>query len=186
MKILMIEDNISVCIMMEMFFFKEGFEVEFVYDGVEGYQWFMEEDWDLVILDIMFLFMDGVMICWKIREMSSVLIIMLIVKDIEFDQVIGFEMGVDDYVIKLFSLLMFVVWIKVVIRRYWVMGQVVKSDDLIEMVCFLINKKMWEVFFYGKFVENLMLKEFDLFFYFVQNLCQVFLREQLFEQVWGY
>lgn len=167
MKILMIEDNVSVCMMMEMFFFKEGFEVEFVYDGLEGYQCFMEENWDLIILDIMLLFMDGVIICRKIREISMVLIIMLIVKDIELDQVIGFEMGVDDYVIKLFSLLILVVCIKVVIRRYQVIGKVVIDEDMIELECFIINKKMREVFLNGEFVENFMLKEFDLFYYFV-------------------
>lgn len=117
MKILMIEDNISVCTMTEMFFFKEGFEAEFVHDGVEGYQRFTEEDWDLVILDIMLPSMDGVTICRKIRETSSVPIIMLTAKDTESDQVIGFEMGADDYVTKPFSPRQLVARVEAVLRR---------------------------------------------------------------------
>lgn len=174
MKILMIEDNISVCTMTEMFFFKEGFEAEFVHDGVEGYQRFTEEDWDLVILDIMLPSMDGVTICRKIRETSSVPIIMLTAKDTESDQVIGFEMGADDYVTKPFSPLTLVARIKAVIRRYRATGQAVKSDDLIETACFSINKKTREVFLHGKPVENLTPKEFDLLFYLAQNPRQVF------------
>ncbi len=164
MKILMVEDNISVCTMTEMFFFKEGFEAEFVHDGVEGYQRFTEEDWDLVILDIMLPSMDGVTICRKIRETSSVPIIMLTAKDTESDQVIGFEMGADDYVTKPFSPLTLVARIKAVIRRYRATGQAVKSGDLIETACFSINKKTREVFLHGKPVENLTPKEFDLLF----------------------
>lgn len=174
MKILMIEDNISVCTMTEMFFFKEGFEAEFVHDGVEGYQRFTEEDWDLVILDIMLPSMDGVTICRKIRETSSVPIIMLTAKDTESDQVIGFEIEASDYVTKPFSPLTLVARIKAVIRRYRATGQAVKSDDLIETACFSINKKTREVFLHGKPVENLTPKEFDLLFYLAQNPRQVF------------
>lgn len=72
------------------------------------------------------------------------------------------------------------------IRRYRATGQAVKSDDLIETSCFSINKKTREVFLHGKPVENLTPKEFDLLFYLAQNPRQVFSREQLLEQVWGY
>ncbi|ASB91954.1 Transcriptional regulatory protein SrrA [Bacillus subtilis] len=186
MKILMIEDNVSVCTMTEMFFFKEGFEAEFVHDGLEGYQRFTEENWDLIILDIMLPSMDGVTICRKIRETSTVPIIMLTAKDTESDQVIGFEMGADDYVTKPFSPLTLVARIKAVIRRYKATGKAVIDEDMIETECFTINKKTREVLLNGEPVENLTPKEFDLLYYLVQNPRQVFSREQLLEQVWGY
>ncbi len=186
MKILMIEDNVSVCTMTEMFFFKEGFEAEFVHDGLEGYQRFTEENWDLIILDIMLPSMDGVTICRKIRETSTVPIIMLTAKDTESDQVIGFEMGADDYVTKPFSPLTLVARIKAVIRRYQATGKAVIDEDMIESEYFTINKKTREVFLNGEPIENLTPKEFDLLYYLVQNPRQVFSREQLLEHVWGY
>lgn len=186
MKILMIEDNVSVCTMTEMFFFKEGFEAEFVHDGLEGYQRFTEENWDLIILDIMLPSMDGVTICRKIRETSTVPIIMLTAKDTESDQVIGFEMGADDYVTKPFSPLTLVARIKAVIRRYQATGKAVIDEDMIESEYFTINKKTREVFLNGEPIENLTPKEFDLLYYLVENPRQVFSREQLLEHVWGY
>lgn len=126
--------------------FKEGFEAEFVHDGLEGYQRFTEENWDLIILDIMLPSMDGVTICRKIRETSTVPIIMLTAKDTESDQVIGFEMGADDYVTKPFSPLTLVARIKAVIRRYKATGKAVVDEDMVESECFTINKKTREVF----------------------------------------
>src|SRR6185437_3816028 len=119
MKVLVIEDNESVCSMIEMFFSKEGIEGEFVHDGLEGYNRFKEENWDLLIVDWMLPGMDGVTICRKIREeKSSVPIIMLTAKDSESDQVLGLEMGADDYVTKPFSPLALMARIKAVTRRY--------------------------------------------------------------------
>lgn len=112
---------------------------------------------------------------------------MLTAKDTESDQVIGFEMGADDYVTKPFSPLTLVARIKAVIRRYQATGSAIKNDnDMIETACFTINKKTREVFLNGQPVENLTPKEFDLLYYLVQNPRQVFSREQLLEQVWGY
>lgn len=82
MKILMIEDNQSVCTMTEMFFQREGFQAEFVHDGQDGLNRFkQEDDWDLLILDIMLPSMDGLTICQKVRQISDVPIIMLTAKE---------------------------------------------------------------------------------------------------------
>ncbi|MPQ25620.1 response regulator transcription factor [Bacillus paralicheniformis] len=187
MKILMIEDNLSVCTMTEMFFAKEGFETEFVHDGLEGYNRFKSGDWDLLIIDIMLPSMDGVTICKKVREESTVPIIMLTAKDTESDQVLGFELGADDYVTKPFSPLALVARIKAVSRRYQSAGRRDSADsDTLETEHFKINKKTREVFLDGVQIQNLTPKEFDLLYYLVQSPKQVFSREQLLEQVWGY
>ena len=188
MKILMIEDNLSVCTMTEMFFAKEGFETEFVHDGLEGYNRFKSDKWDLLIIDLMLPSMDGVTICKKVREESTVPIIMLTAKDTESDQVLGFELGADDYVTKPFSPLALVARIKAVSRRYQGTEQQGGADDrdILETECFIINKKTREVFLNGVPIKNLTPKEFDLLYYMVQSPKQVFSREQLLEQVWGY
>jgi two-component system OmpR family response regulator len=186
LKILVIEDNTSVCSMIEMFFAKEGIEGEFVNNGLEGYSLFKSGTWDALIVDWMLPGMDGVTICRKIREEKySVPIIMLTAKDTESDQVLGLEMGADDYVTKPFSPLTLMARIKAVTRR--IQNQVTNQPaDLLLTEHFKISKNTREVIVDGIPVTNLTPKEFDLLCYMVEHPRQVFSREQLLERVWGY
>lgn len=188
MKILVVEDNKSVCSMIEMFFAKEGIQGEFVNDGIEGYNRYKEETWDALIVDWMLPGMDGVTICRKIREeKNSVPIIMLTAKDSESDQVLGLEMGADDYVTKPFSPLALMARIKAVTRRVQnLQTNEVVEKGVIQSAYFKINKNTREVLLDGVPITNLTPKEFDLLYYFVQHPKQVFSREQLLERVWGY
>ncbi|MBA3925193.1 two component system response regulator PieR [Listeria rustica] len=189
MKLLMIEDNVSVCTMIEMFFMKEKIDATFVHDGLEGFETFGKEDWDIVIIDLMLPGMDGMTICHKIRETSDVPIIILTAKESESDQVLGLEIGADDYVTKPFSPLTLMARIKAVTRRK---GQAVDAtakpadDDILETKYFKISKKTREMYFEGQLLEALTPKEFDLLYFLMQHPRQVFSREQLLEQVWGY
>ncbi|MBC6309518.1 response regulator transcription factor [Listeria sp. FSL L7-1582] len=189
MKLLMIEDNVSVCTMIEMFFMKEKIDATFVHDGLEGFETFGKEDWDIVIIDLMLPGMDGMTICHKIRETSDVPIIILTAKESESDQVLGLEIGADDYVTKPFSPLTLMARIKAVTRRK---GQAVDTtakpadDDILETKYFKISKKTREMYFEGRLLEALTPKEFDLLYFLMQHPRQVFSREQLLEQVWGY
>jgi two-component system OmpR family response regulator len=188
LKILVVEDNKSVCSMIEMFFAKEGIQGEFVNDGIEGYNRYKEETWDALIVDWMLPGMDGVTICRKIREeKNSVPIIMLTAKDSESDQVLGLEMGADDYVTKPFSPLALMARIKAVTRRVQnLQTNEVVEKGVIQSAYFKINKNTREVLLDGVPITNLTPKEFDLLYYFVQHPKQVFSREQLLERVWGY
>ncbi|MCJ8009953.1 winged helix-turn-helix domain-containing protein [Lederbergia wuyishanensis] len=187
MKILVVEDNESVASMIEMFFAKENIEGTFVTDGLEGYHRAIHEEWDCLIIDWMLPNMDGVTICRKIRqENKSVPIIMLTAKDSESDQVLGLEMGADDYVTKPFSPLALMARIKAVTRRYHPIRDQKTETDIIETAHFKINKNTREVFLDDAPITNLTPKEFDLLFHFVQHPRQVFSREQLLEKVWGY
>ena len=188
MRILMIEDNESVSSMVEMFFAKEGIEGVFVKNGTDGYTRALNEEWDVLIIDWMLPGMEGVTICRKLRqEGKTVPIIMLTAKDSESDQVLGLEMGADDYVTKPFSPLALMARIKAVTRRFQVMQPSPAEDkNTVKTDHFSINKNTREVFLDGKPIENLTPKEFDLLAYFVQRPKQVFTREQLLENVWGY
>ncbi len=187
MKILVIEDNESVASMIEMFFLKEGIKGEFVTDGLEGYNRTKSDEWDALIIDWMLPSMDGVTICRKIREeKKTVPIIMLTAKDSESDQVLGLEMGADDYVTKPFSPLALMARIKAVTRRYRTNNENQSEDGLLKTGHFVINKDTREVFLGGESITNLTPKEFDLLYYFAQHPKQVFSREQLLEHVWGY
>ncbi|AIM15232.1 MULTISPECIES: response regulator transcription factor [Neobacillus] len=186
MKILVIEDNKSVCSMIEMFFAKEGIIGEFVNDGLKGYERFKTGHWDALIVDWMLPGMDGVTICRKIREEKyTIPIIMLTAKDSESDQVLGLEMGADDYVTKPFSPLTLMARIKAVTRRY--QNHVPQDQNgILQTEHFKVNKNTREVMVDGELITNLTPKEFDLLYYLVEHPRQVFSREQLLERVWGY
>lgn len=187
MKILVIEDNESVSSMIELFFSKEGIKGEFVKDGLEGYRRASEASWDCLIVDWMLPGMDGVSICRKLRqEKYAGPIIMLTAKDSESDQVLGLEMGADDYVTKPFSPLALMARIKAVTRRYSPQPVNEQQEGIIETAHFTINPNTREVLLDGKPVLNLTPKEFDLLSHFAQHPKQVFSREQLLDNVWGY
>lgn len=187
MRILVIEDNESVASMIEMFFEKEKIQGEFVKDGLVGYERAKTEQWDCLIIDWMLPGMDGVSICRKLRQAAiEVPIIMLTAKDSESDQVLGLEMGADDYVTKPFSPLALLARIRAVTRRYVVNKDVQQDENVLATAHFTVNTNTREVLLDGKPVPNLTPKEFDLLQFFIQHPKQVFSREQLLDRVWGY
>ncbi|EJQ6902302.1 response regulator transcription factor [Listeria monocytogenes] len=186
MKLLMIEDNVSVCEMIEMFFMKEEIDATFVHDGKQGYEAFFKDEYDIAIIDLMLPNMDGMTICRKIREVSDVPIIILTAKESESDQVLGLEMGADDYVTKPFSPLTLMALIKAVTRRKNSATSTENNEDILETTYFKISKRTREIFYQGELLDALTPKEFDLLYFLMQHPRQVFSREQLLEQVWGY
>lgn len=187
MNVLVIEDNESVCTMIDMFFSKEGIHGEYIHDGIEGYKRYKEGNFDLLIIDWMLPGMDGVTICRKIREENeNIPIIMLTAKDSESDQVLGLEMGADDYVTKPFSPLALIARIRAIQRRVNSSQNEPAEKGLIVTKYFKISKEKREVYMNGKQITNLTPKEFELLYYFAQHPKQVFTREQLLEAVWGY
>lgn len=194
MNVLMIEDNESVSEMMQMFFLNEGWEATFKYDGKEGLDAFLvnPESWDMVTLDLNLPTMDGMAVCREIRKVSkSVPIIMLTARDSESDQVIGLEMGADDYVTKPFSPLTLIARMKALHRRSEIGEageQSSPSDEKydIETDHFKMNTKTREAYLNGQLIDGLTPKEFDLLYTLAKKPRQVFSREQLLEMVWDY
>lgn len=191
MELLMIEDNASVSEMMSMFFENEGYQASFYDDGQVGYQAFMAEPnrWDIVILDLNLPSMDGMQICREIRKASSnVPIIMLTARDSESDQVIGLEMGADDYVTKPFSPMTLLARIKALYRRAQMgsVNQVQEADDAFDVRTNVlkINTATREAFYNDQLIENITPKEFDLLVMFAQNPKRVFTREELLTSLW--
>ncbi|MEW9502177.1 winged helix-turn-helix domain-containing protein [Jeotgalibacillus marinus] len=186
MEILVIEDNPSVSSMLEMFFTKEGYDGEFIQDGKAGYERFSQKNWDLLIIDWMLPTMDGVTICKKIREESSVPIIMLTAKDTDSDQVLGLEMGADDYITKPFSPITLMARIKAIIRRTKHNENPPSISSIVKSERIQLSNTTREVWLDEQPITNLTPKEFDLLLHFVEHPRQVFSREQLLDKVWGY
>lgn len=194
MNILMIEDNESVSEMMQMFFLNEGWEATFKYDGKEGLDTFLAEPehWDMITLDLNLPSMDGMTVAREIRKISSTVpIIMLTARDSESDQVIGLEMGADDYVTKPFSPLTLIARMKALHRRSELAEKVIASADDdqtfdVETGHFKMNTKTREAYLDNQPIDGLTPKEFDLLYTLAKKPRQVFSREQLLELVWDY
>lgn len=191
MHILMIEDNKSVCEMIEMFFLKEEWEATFVHNGREGLNVYLNSPgvFDLIILDIMLPEMDGITICKEIRKHSTAVpIIMLTAKDSENDEVIGLEIGADDYVTKPFSPLTLVARIKSLKRRTNSNGSSQSDEMTYDIVTehLKMDRTTREVILFEQPLKNLTPKEFDLLYTLANSPRRVFSREQLLQLVWDY
>ena len=194
MNILMIEDNEAVSEMMQMFFLNEGWEATFQYDGQEGLDAFLAEPehWDMITLDLNLPGLDGMAVAREIRKISkTVPIIMLTARDSESDQVIGLEMGADDYVTKPFSPLTLIARMKALHRRSELVENVAtekEDDESFDIVTkhFKMNTKTREAYLDDTLIDGLTPKEFDLLYTLAKKPRQVFSREQLLELVWDY
>lgn len=194
MKVLMIEDNHSVCEMMEMFFKKEKWDVVFAYDGQEALNKFRKapNEWDIITLDLNLPKVDGMQVAAKIREQSpTVPLIMLTARDTESDQVLGLEIGADEYVTKPFSPLTLIARMKALHRRAQ-MGSANTNKEAVDHQFdiqtnhFKMNTKTREVYLDGKEINDLTPKEFDLLKTLASKPKQVFTRAQLLQLVWDY
>ena len=193
MKVLMVEDNKSVSEMMAMFFQKEDWDVTYAYDGEEAVDKFKKEadDWDIITLDLNLPKKDGMQVAKEIREISeSVPIIMLTARDSDSEQVLGFEMGADDYVTKPFSPITLIARMKAVSRRSNNGNGSAGSDaeDGFDVVTdnFKMNSGTREAYLNDQLIPDLTPKEFDLLKAMAKKPRQVFTREKLLQEVWDY
>lgn len=185
-RVLIVEDEMSISDIISFNLKKEGYETDTAYDGEEGLKKALDSKFDLILLDIMLPQMDGFQVCRKIREKSSVPIIMLTAKEEEVDKVLGLELGADDYITKPFGMRELIARIKANIRRTEFSGSETETDSRItEYGNIIIDMVKYEVRKNDVPLE-LTLREFELLKYLVQKADQVFSREQLLEKVWGY
>lgn len=190
MHILMIEDNESVCEMMSMFFEKEGWQPEFSADGIAGLRLFQTSShkWDMIILDLNLPGMDGMQVCREVRKQDiQVPIIMLTARDSESDQVIGLEIGADEYVTKPFSPLTLMARIKALYRRSKLGTNTERQSDErfdIETDYIKISTTTREAFYKDRPIESLTPKEFEILALLAGHPRQVFSRDHLLTSIW--
>ena len=185
-KILIIEDEKSISDIIKFNLQKEGFEVDMAYDGKSGLEKFSSCKPDLVLLDVMLPLIDGFEVCKKIRESSTIPILMLTAKEEEVDKVLGLELGADDYITKPFGMRELVARIKANIRRVDIMNSLQDAPSNVqEFGNLAIDMNRYEVRNNDVALE-LTLREFELLKYLAEREDKVFSREQLLEEVWGY
>lgn len=182
--ILVVDDDREIADLVAIHLKGEGYNVYKAYGGREALKIFEKEDIDLAILDIMMPVVDGREVCAKIREKSTIPIIMLSAKDGERDKVDGLINGADDYVTKPFNTMELIARVKSQLRRYQSFGGVEqKKPDYIELENLWMDKNLHQVKAYGKDVKLTPI-EFDILFLMASNPNTVFSTDEIFERVW--
>lgn len=178
-KILIVDDEDRIREMIKEYISAEGYEIHEAADGVEALNLFKKYTYSLIVLDIM------LPVCREIRKTSLIPIIMLTARGEEYDKLFGFELGVDDYMVKPFSPKELLARIKAIIRRSTLRKNDPSQEDRITLEGLDIEFNSRNVYVDGKQMA-LTPKEYELLVFFLQNPNQVFSRGQLLNAVWGY
>lgn len=183
-RILVVDDEEKIRKIIRKYGEFEGYEIVEAKDGMEAVQLCREQDFDVIILDVMMPELDGFSTCKEIRREKDIPVIMLSARGEEYDRIHGFEMGIDDYVVKPFSPRELLMRVKVVISRNK------KSQQNEERDVFAVEGL--KIDFTGRIVTvdgervEMTPKEYELLFYMVRNRNIALSREKLITEVWGY
>ena len=182
LKIMVVDDESRMRKLVKDFLVKKNFEVLEAENGADAIDlFFAQKDIALVILDVMMPKMDGWEVCREIRAYSKVPIIMLTARSDEQDELLGFELGVDEYISKPFSPKILVARVEAILRR----TNVISPDELLKAGGIEIDKAAHQVTVDGNYVE-LSFKEFELLTYFMENQGLALSREKILNSVWNY
>lgn len=189
-KILIVDDDANIAELISLYLEKECFETRIVGDGEEALRVFPVFKPNLILLDLMLPGIDGYQVCREVRSSSQVPIIMLSAKGEIFDKVLGLELGADDYMIKPFDSKELVARVKAVLRRYQAVPAPAAPDleqqgNFVEYPDLIVNLTNYSVTYMGRSIE-MPPKELELLYFLASSPNQVFTREQLLDNIWGY
>ncbi len=183
-KLLIIEDEGAIADLEKDYLELSGFEVQIESSGARGLKRSLDEDYDLIILDLMLPELDGFEICRQIREKKNVPIIMVSAKKDDIDKIRGLGLGADDYMTKPFSPSELVARVKAHLARYErLVNSSIQENDIVEIRGIKIDKTARRVWINGE-EKNFTTKEFDLLTFLAQNPNHVFTKEELFREIW--
>lgn len=187
-KVLVVEDNQNLAELIELHLHDINCNVDMVNDGHDAYNMIQQNQYDMVILDLILPSSCGIELCQRIRAQDNhIPILMLTAKSSEFDRVLGLEVGADDYLTKPFSIREFLARVKALLRRASAFMEKAKtaSPHIIHIGNLIINAEKHKVTRSNKVIK-LTAKEFDLILHLAKNPGCVFTRLQLLDIVWGY
>lgn len=187
-KILIVDDDNNIAELISLYLTKECFDTRIVNDGEEAMIAFDQYNPNLILLDLMLPGMDGYQVCREIRAKSNTPIIMLSAKGEVFDKVLGLELGADDYILKPFDTKELVARVKAVLRRYQPATTPAAPSPDLKCVTYddlVVNLSNYSVLYYENPVE-MPPKELELLYFLASSPNQVFTREQLLDNIWGY
>ena len=182
--ILVVDDDREIAQAIEIYLRNEGFNVFKAYDGLEAINVAEKEDLHLIIMDIMMPKLDGFSACKEIRKDKDIPIIMLSARGEEYDKLFGFELGIDDYVVKPFSPKELMARIAAVLARRKAAETSAPSNELVSGGL-VLNKSSRTVAIDGKRID-VTLKEYELLAYLMENKNIALSRDKLLQDIWGY
>ena len=182
MKILIVDDEERIRALIAKYAAFEGFETEEAENGMQAVEKCRREKYDLILMDVMMPELDGFSAVREIRKTQNVPVIMLSARGEEYDRIHGFELGVDDYVVKPFSPKELMMRVSAVLKRSNARQE---ADEIVTLGDLTVNFTARRVSVAGKEL-NLSPKEYDLLFYMVRNRGIALSREKLLTEVWGY
>ena len=183
-KILIVEDEVAIAELEKDYLELSGFDVVMQHTGDAGLKAALNEDFNLIILDLMLPNVDGFEICKKVREKKNTPIIMVSAKKEDIDKIRGLGLGADDYMTKPFSPSELVARVKAHLARYErLVGSGVKANEIIEIRGIKIDKTARRVYVNGE-EKAFTTKEFDLLTFLAENPNHVFTKEELFNKIW--
>ena len=183
-RILVCDDDREIVDAIEIYLQQEGYEVAKAYDGEEALLELKKKPADLLIIDVMMPRLDGIRATLKIREESSIPIIILSAKSEDSDKILGLNIGADDYLTKPFNPLELVARVKAHLARYKrLTSSGIPENEIIEIRSLKIDKTARRVYVDGK-EKTFTTKEFDLLTFLAQHPNHVFSKEELFKEIW--
>lgn len=182
-RILVVDDEEKVRVLIRKYAEFEGYEVEEAADGMTAIELWRQEKFDLMILDVMMPELDGFSACREIRKFSQIPVLMLSARGEEYDRIHGFELGVDDYVTKPFSPKELMLRVQAIIKRS--SGYSAPRKEILTFEGLKVDFTGRMVYVDGEQI-SLSPKEYELFFYLVRNRGIALTREKLINDVWGY
>lgn len=181
--VLIVDDESVMRALISDAFLKDGFMTFQAADGKQALEIFEKERIDLIILDVMMPKMDGWSVCRRIREKSSVLIVMLTARDEDEDQLLGYELGVDEYVTKPINIKVLLAKSKRLLERIHEDPSIARQ--IVEKAGVSINKEAYSVSVESQEIEFAP-KEYELLLYLMENDGRVMSREKILDTIWGY
>lgn len=183
-RILIIEDEKEIADLEKDYLELSEFQVEIANSGDVGLEKALNEEYDLIVLDLMLPGMDGFEVCRRIREQKNIPILMVSAKKDDIDKIRGLGLGADDYMTKPFSPSELVARVKAHLSRYdRLVGSGRKQNDIVEIRGIKIDKTARRVYVDGE-EKNFTTKEFDLLTFLAENPNHVFTKEELFREIW--
>ncbi|MBP8598398.1 MAG: response regulator transcription factor [Selenomonas sp.] len=183
-RIFIVEDERRIARFLQIELEHEGYETATEENGLRAFERIAQEDYDLVLLDIMLPEMDGMTICRKVREISNIPIIMLTARDDVEDKVNGLDIGADDYMTKPFAIQELLARVRNVLRKHRADNEDIDGEKL-QVKDLIMYPTRYEVTVQGEEVQ-LTKKEYALLEYLLRNKRNVLTRDQILQEVWGY
>lgn len=185
MTLLIVDDEARIRDLIRKYTAFEGYDVEEASNGMEAIEKCRQKNYDLIIMDVMMPELDGFSACREIRRKSQVPVIMLSARGEEYDRIHGFELGIDDYVVKPFSPRELMMRVSAVLKRTSANAPAASDGERVTIGDMVVDFAARQVTIKGEKL-NLSPKEYDLLFYMVRNRGIALTREKLISDVWGY